>query len=282
MKRLIQYVILVIAAITLLFPIVFMTTNSLMDQNEVMSTYNAIIGGEQSHEQQYIHMKFIPEKVGLSQYYRILLRDPTFLVMFWNSVILTVPIMVGQIFVSTLGGYAFAKIRFPFRDQIFFLFIIVMLMPFQVTLVSNYIVLRKMELLGSYFSIILPGMFSVFGVFLLRQFIRAIPDEYCESAKIDGAGYFTVFRKIIAPQCKAGIASLAILSFIDNWNMVEQPLVFLEDCFMYPMSIFLSQINSSQLGIAFACGILYMLPTILVFLYGEEYLVKGIQLSGIK
>jgi len=91
-----------------------------------------------------------------------------------------------------------------------------------------------------------------------------------------------IFFKIIAPQCKGGIASLAILSFIDNWNMVEQPLIFLKDSYKYPMSIFLSYINMTDLGIAFTCGILYMLPTILVFLYGEDYLIKGIQLSGIK
>ncbi len=282
MKKTVLYIIFIFAAFLLLFPVVFMVVNSFMNEAEVISVYNTISNVENIIKQQYISLNLIPESVGLTQYYRILFRDPTFLVMFWNSVVLTVPIILGQIFVSMLGGYAFAKINFPFRNQIFFVFIVVMLMPYQVTLVSNYIILSKMSLIGSYLSIILPSMFSTFGVFLLRQFIRSIPNEYCESAKIDGAGHFIIFRSIIVPQCKAGIASLAILSFIDNWNMVEQPLIFLKDIFKYPMSIFLSQINTSELGVAFACGVLYMLPAILIYLYGEEYLVIGIQLSGIK
>lgn len=281
--RAMQYAMLSVIALVLLFPVIFMAANSFMDEAEVQSTYKSIAGGgETNGETGYIGIKLIPDRAGLTQYYRILLRDPSFLVMFWNSVILTVPIMLGQIFISVLGGYAFAKIKFPLRDQIFFLFIVVMLMPYQVTLVPNYIVLKGMNLLGSYLSIILPGIFSAFGVFLLRQFIRSIPDEYCESAKIDGAGHVTIFSRIVAPQCKAGIASLAILGFIDNWNMVEQPLVFLKDSYKYPLSIFLSGINATRLGIAFACGILYMLPAVLIFLYGEEYLVRGIQLSGLK
>jgi len=284
LNRLLLFLLLAILAFALLFPIVFMLADSFMDEDEVVSTYyvsNAENYGAGSANR-YIRINLIPEQATLMQYYHALLREPVFLVMFWNSIVLAVPILIGQILVSALGGYAFAKIRFPFRDQIFFLFIIVMLMPFQVTLVPNYIILNKMNLLGSYLSIILPGVFSTFGVFLLRQFIRGIPDEYSESARVDGAGHFIIFFKIIVPQSKGGIASLAILSFIDNWNMVEQPLIFLKDSFKYPMSIFLSNINSSDLGIAFACGILYMLPAVIVFLYGEDYLEKGIQLSGIK
>lgn len=282
--KLFLYLMLTILAVVLLFPIIFMLANSFMAEEEVLSTYGssstASPGGQEKIS--FKKIRLIPEQVTMMQYYHALLREPTFLVMFWNSVILSVPIMLGQIFISALGGYAFAKFKFPLRDQLFFLFIIVMLMPYQVTLVPNYIIMKRMDLIGSYFSIILPGVFSTFGVFLMRQFIRTIPDDYSESAQIDGAGHFKIFTSIIAPQCKGGIASLAILSFIDNWNMVEQPLIFLKDRFKYPMSIFLSDINMGDLGIAFACGVLYMLPTVLVFLYGEDYLIKGIQLSGIK
>ncbi|MDD4493516.1 MAG: carbohydrate ABC transporter permease [Eubacteriales bacterium] len=280
----IRYFILLIFATLLLFPILFMAVNSFMSEEEVLTAYNNLgdTASEENAETNYIKVKLVPDKATLLQYYHALLRNPTFLVMFWNSVFLTVPIMLGQIFVAALGGYAFAKCRFPFIGQIFFLYIVVMLLPFQVTLVPNYIIMSKANLLGSNLSIVLPGIFSTFGVFLLRQFIAGIPNEYSESAKIDGAGHFKIFSKIIIPQCKGAIASLAILCFIDNWNMVEQPLIFLKDSFKYPMSIFLSQINSNDLGIAFACGILYMLPTVLLFLYGEDYLMQGIQLSGIK
>jgi multiple sugar transport system permease protein len=232
--------------------------------------------------QHYINFKLIPEQVSFMQYYNVLLRKPKFLVMFWNSVAVTLPIMIGQIIVATMAAYAFSKLKFPGSDLIFFLYIIVMMMPFQVTLVPNYIMLRNMNLLGTFWAVILPGTFSTFGVFLLRQFMVYIPDDYCEAAKIDGAGYIKSFFNVILPQCKGALASLAILVFIDNWNMVEQPLIFLKDETMHPLSIFLARINSQEVGIAFACGIIYMIPALLVFLYGEKYFIEGIEISGIK
>lgn len=147
---------------------------------------------------------------------------------------------------------------------------------------TQYITLKKLGLLGSYLAVILPGIFNTFGVFLLRQFMIRIPDEYGEAAKIDGAGHFRIFASVVLPQCKGALASLAILVFVDNWNMVEQPLIFLDNEQMHPLSIFLSRINTSEMGVVFACGILYLVPALLVFLYGENYLIEGIQRSGLK
>lgn len=200
---------------------------------------------------------------------------------FWNSIILTLPTVIGQILISVLGAYAFAKIKFPFNKPIFFMFILLMLMPYQVTLVPIYIILKKMNLVGSYTSVILPGMFSTFGVFLLTQFIRSIPDEQCQSAKVDGANHIQILFKIILPQSKGAVASLAILSFLDNWNMIEQPLILLENP-KQPMSIFLSQINQTELRVAFAAGVLFMIPSILIFLKGEKQLLEGIQHLDLK
>lgn len=278
------YAALVCASIVLLFPLVYMFCNSMMESKEVLEAYNAIGGGGEYKTTLAgrISLKLIPDNISLIQYYQALFRKPTFLIMFWNSVFMTVPIVLGQILVSVLGAYAFAKLKFPFRDQVFFLYIIVMMMPFQVTLVPQYIILKRLKLLGSYLSVILPGIFTTFGVFLLRQFMARIPDEYAEAAKIDGAGHLRIFTGVMLPQCKGALASLAILVFVDNWNMVEQPLIFLDSEKMHPLSIFLSRINSSELGIAFACGIIYLLPALFVFLYGENYLVEGIQRSGIR
>lgn len=278
--KVLVYIILSIMAVSLVFPIIFMVTNSFMGQQELPDLYaTKAVANE---EVTYATFKLIPSQITLSQYYQVLLRKPKFLIMFWNSVFMTVSITLGQIVVSSLAAYAFAKLRFPGRDALFFVFIVVMLLPYQVVLVPNYIVMSKLKLINTYYAIILPGIFATFGVFLLRQFMRSIPDEYCEAAKIDGAGYLRVFGEIILPQVKAGIASLAILCFIDNWNMVEQPLIMLDDRSMYPLSVYLRDINHADLGIAFACGIIYMLPALLIFLYGEDYLIKGIQLSGIK
>jgi multiple sugar transport system permease protein len=202
--------------------------------------------------------------------------------MFWNSVDLTLPVIAGQIAVASLAGYAFAFLRFRCREPLFFVYIVTMLMPFQVTLVPNFIVADKLGLLGSHASIVLPGIFSAFGVFLLRQFMTYIPLSYIEAARVDGASHLNIFARIIMPMCRSGVAALAILVFIDNWNMVEQPLIFLQDAIKQPLSVYLSVIDEGALGIAFAASALYMLPLILVALYAENDLVEGIQLSGIK
>lgn len=274
-------------AVVFLFPLILTVTNSFMSQQEIENSYSMVTSRDQERQEsslsgKYADVKLIPDIVTLSQYYTALIKRTSFLFKFWNSLIIVVPIILGQILVSSMAAYAFAKLEFIFRDKLFFTYIIIMMMPFQVTLVPNYIVADKLGLLGSYWSIILPGIFGTFGVFLLRQFMMYIPDAYIESAKVDGASQLRIFFSIILPMSKTGIAALAILVFIDNWNMVEQPLIFLQDVNMHPLSTYLSSINSGEMGIAFAASAIYMLPMLLIFLYGENYLVEGIQLSGLK
>jgi multiple sugar transport system permease protein len=139
----------------------------------------------------------------------------------------------------------------------------------------------KLGLLNSPNAIILPGIFAAFGVFMLRQFMLDIPYAYIEAAKMDGAGHLQIFYKIMIPMIKPGLAALIILLFVDYWNMVEQPLIFLDDPFKQPLSVYLSRINGEK-GIAFAASMLYMAPMVLLFLYAETYFIEGIQLSGIK
>ena len=146
-----------------------------------------------------------------------------------------------------------------------------MLMPYQVTLVPNYLVAEKLNILNTYWAIWLPGIFSPFAVYLLTKFMKRIPVGVMEAAQIDGAG---------EPLCKGALCSAAILVFIDYWNMVEQPLILLSDAEMHPLSVFLSKINSGEIGLAFAVATIYMVPSLLVFLYGEEYLVDGITYQG--
>lgn len=270
-----------------LFPLIFTIANSFMSEQEIENSYSMVTpdNSEQQNNAfygKYAGIKLIPDRVTIKQYYTALIKRTQFLVKFWNSAIIVIPIIFGQIIVSSMAAYAFAKINFIFRDKLFFAYIIIMMMPFQVTLVPNYIMASRLGLVGSYSSIILPGIFGTFGVFLMRQFMIYIPDAYVESAKVDGAGQLRIFFGIILPMAKTALAALSILVFIDNWNMVEQPLIFLQDVNMHPLSIYLSSINKGEMGIAFAASTIYMLPMLLVFLYGENYLVQGIQLSGLK
>jgi multiple sugar transport system permease protein len=158
-----------------------------------------------------------------------------------------------------------------------------MLMPYQVTLVPNYLVSDWLHILNTRWAILLPGFFSPFSVYLLTKYMRRISPSIIEAAKMDGAGEWQIFGKICIPLCKSALFSVGILVFIDYWNMVEQPLILLDNQDKYPLSIFLSKINSGEIGLAFAVAVIYMIPSLLVFLYGEEYLVDGItSQSGIK
>lgn len=281
----IRTTVLFIIAVLFLVPLVFTIADSFMDESEIMTDYGMVASSESLQiygADRYASLKFIPDMVTLKQYYTVLVKRLKFLMMFWNSVKLVLPIVLGQIAVASMAAYAFARLQFRGREALFLLYIIVMLMPFQVTLVPNYIIADKLGLIGNRLSIILPGIFSTFGVFLMRQFMSGIPDSYCESARVDGAGHWIIFSRIVLPLSKTGIAALSILVFIDNWNMVEQPLIFLQNADLQPLSLFLSDINAGERGIAFAASTIYMVPMLLIFIFGSDYLVEGIQLSGLK
>ena len=283
----VYFIILLILAAFFLFPLGVTLTNSFMSEQEITTNYGPVTDKslnsyQDSGADPFARFELIPDIVTLKQYYSVLLKKTQLLFMFWNSVLLTFPIVIGQTLVATLAAYAFAKMKFRGRDMLFFLYIVVMLMPFQVTLVPNYIIAGRLGLLNNPLSIIFPGIFSTFGVFLLKQYMEQIPDSYLEAAKVDGANPFQIFLKIIVPMSRAGIAAMAILVFIDNWNMVEQPLIFLQDATRQPLSLYLAKIVDGEKGLAFAVSTLYMLPMLLNFLYAERYLLEGIRLSGIK
>ncbi|GBG05959.1 carbohydrate ABC transporter permease [Paenibacillus agaridevorans] len=272
-------------AILMLAPIVISFTNSLMSEQEIGSNYDLI--GQMavdaaSGKDAFVNMKIIPDWVSFEQYAKVLIATPTYLRLFWNSVYLVTFIIGGQVIVAALAAYAFGKLRFRGRDKLFFIYLMTMLMPFQVTLVPNYIIADKFQLLNSAGAIILPGIFGAFGVFMLRQFIKTLPNDYIEAATIDGLGHWSIFLRIIVPLVKPGFAALIVLLFVDYWNMVEQPLIFLDDDYKQPLSVYLSVIQEEAMGVGFAASVLYMIPMVLLFLYAETHFVQGVQMSGIK
>lgn len=260
-----KYGVLIILAVVVVLPVLYVIAGSFMQQNEI----NDSVRNYKFH--------IIASPFTFTQYETILFKYSGFLLKFWNSVLITCPIVIGQIVVSSFGAYAFAKLEFPLKKQLFFMYILLIIMPYQVTLVPIYIMMKKLNLMGTYLAVILPGVFSTFGVFLLTQFMKSVPDEECEAAKVDGAGHLRVLFQIILPQCKGAIASLSILCFADNWNMIEQPQILLNSESLQPLSTFLSKINSSQIEVAFACDVLFMIPAILIYIKGEKELMQGIQ-----
>ncbi len=271
-------------AILFLMPIILTITNSFMAGSEISANYGSVFATNESGGKVYIsekvNLKFIPDMVSFSQYITVLFKSPDYLLKFWNSVILVVPIVVFQLLVASLASFGFSRYRGRIREIIFFAYIILMLMPYQVTLVPNYLVSDWLNILDTNWAIWLPGIISPFAVFMLTKFMRRIPDSVIEAAQIDGAGEWKIYTKICMPLCKGAICSAAILVFIDYWNMVEQPLILLTDAEKHPLSVFLSKINSGEIGLAFAVATIYMVPSLLIFLYGEEYLVDGITYQG--
>ncbi len=277
----VTFLLCAVFAVVFLLPTVLTITNSFMSESEIQSNYGMIFstttGGYVSET---VNLKFIPDKVTLSQYMTGLIKSPDYLIKFWNSLILVVPIVIFQVAIASVAAYSFTRWRGKIRSGIFFFYVILMLMPYQVTLVPNYLVSQWLGIINTRWSIILPGIFAPFSVFLLTKFMRRIPYSLIEAAKVDGAGEWEIFTKICLPQCRSALYSIAILVFIDYWNMVEQPLILLQDADSQPLSVFLSSINAGEIGLAFAMATVYMIPTLLLFLHGEEYLVEGIANSG--
>ena len=280
-SRVTMFILCLIFSLVFLLPTVLTITNSFMSESEINSNYGVVFSSTNGgYVSKQVNLKFIPDKVTLSQYVSGLIKSPEYLLKFWNSVILTVPIVFLQVGIASVAAYSFTRWRGKIRSGIFFFYVILMLMPYQVTLVPNYLVSKWLGILNTRWSIILPGMFAPFSVFLLTKFMRRIPYSLIEAAKIDGAGEWEIFTKICIPQCKTALYSIAILVFIDYWNMVEQPLILLENADSQPLSVFLSNINSGEIGLAFAMATVYMIPSLLIFLHGEEYLVEGIAANG--
>ncbi len=281
-------------AVIFIYPTVVTLADSFMSSGEIMAHYGDVLENKNADTGYYeydtqkdtlyksnrVRISIIPDKVTLSQYAEVLFTSPEYLFKFWNSVKLTIPIVVFQIMVALLASYSFARYRGRIKEITFFLYIILMLMPYQVTLVPNFIVADFMNTVDTYWSIILPGIFSPFAVFIFTKYMRRIPRAYVEAARIDGGGEWTIFTRIYMPLCKGVIVSVALLVFIDYWNMVEQPLIMLTDTDKHPLGVFLAQINTGEVGMAFAVASVYMIPCILLFLYCEEYIALGITYQG--
>ena len=278
-----RFLVAAVFALLFLMPTVLTVCDSFMEQVEIKADYGQVFENAKdakTYVKDKVKLHFIPEKVSFSQYFTVLLKSPDFLYKFWNSVILTVPIVLAQMFVAATAAYGFTRWRSKWRDVVFFFYVILMLLPTQVTLVPNYLVSDKLGILNTRWSILLPGTFAPFSVYLLTKYMRRIPMALIEASKLDGCSEWQVFWNVCLPQCRASLYAIAILSFIDNWNMVEQPLILLSDAAQQPLSVYLAQINAGEIGIAFAAAVVYMVPGLLMFLHGESYLVEGIAHAG--
>lgn len=269
---------LVVIAVIFCYPIMFLLVGSFMSNGELMENLGAVLGVSTEPAS----WSLLPFEPTLRHYIEVLLDSPEYFVMFWNSVKIGLGTLFGQCLIAIPAAWGFATYKFRLKKSIFFLYIILMLMPFQATMLSNYLVMNQINLLDTLWAIVLPGVFSTFPVFIMFNFFRGIPKALIEAARIDGARELDIFFRIGIPLGKAGIISSVVLEFLEYWNLIEQPMTFLNDKTKWPLSLYLPDIGVENAGFAFAASVITLIPAILVFFTGHNYLEQGIASLGVK
>ena len=269
---------LLLLAVGICFPVVFLIVGSLMGPDELNHYLGAVLGKTDG----FASWALLPTYPTFKAYVQLLLDSPEFFVMFWNSVKMTGIILIGQVLTGVPAAWGFARLDIPGKKVLFNLYIILMLMPFQVLMLSEYLVFDRLHLLNTPWSVILPAIFSTFPIFIMYRFFCGVPDAIIESAKLDGAGNIQIFLRIGIPLGSGGIVSAMVLGFLEYWNLIEQPLTFLKDKSLWPMSLFLPDIDLSKAGFAFAASVMTLLPSFFVFLAGQDYLEQGIVAAAVK
>ncbi|MCI8786249.1 MAG: carbohydrate ABC transporter permease [Eubacterium sp.] len=258
-----------------IFAVILGAFKSTRELTEALSPIIGTSGGS-------VHWRLFPFYPTGMHFVKLLFYTPEFFTVFWNSMKLVGCILLGQMFVAVPAAFGFSRFSFRGKHALFLSYVILMLMPFGVMMLPSYLVLKGMHLMNTHWAIILPAVFSAFPVFLMYRGFEAIPKELYEAAKIDGAGDWQMFFWIGIPLGSPGILSALVLGFLEYWNMVEQPLAFLEDLSLWPLSLYLPEIDLSRAGMALAASVITLIPAVFVFFMGQDYLESGIAASGMK
>ncbi len=267
----------IIMGLLFLLPIIFTISNSFMGDLEIVSRcakditqYNATdltVGN-----MHFVNIGFFPNSPTISSYLNVF-NNPKYLKAYLNSIKIVVPILMGQCIISPLAAYAFEYSKWKYKEILFFIYILIMLMPLQVLLVPNYLVADWLGLVDTHWAIILPAIFNPIGVFIIRLQLKGFPKECIEAAQNNGASHFQAFKYIVLTNIKPAIAILIVLIFTEYWNVIEQALVLLKNSDLNPLSIYLSQIVDKNLGVFFATSCLYLIPVFLIFLFTKRTLL---------
>lgn len=269
--------ILCLTLISLLFvlPVVLTMACSFLSPQEVQRVFGPLLG-----EDGTAVFGALPQGFSLMGYYEVFFATPDYLAKFWVSLLLAVGAILGQMVISCMGGFAFAFYDFPGKRLLYGLLCLFMLIPLQVTLLPNYLLLDQLGALNTYWALLLPLAFAPLGTFLLTQIFRSVPVDILHAARLDGAGTLQMLARVLLPCGKSGVSTLIILTLIESWNMVEQPLIYLRDVGSYPLSVFLASRYMENLPFQFVCSVLSLLPLALCFLYFGGDLLQGAGRKG--
>ncbi|MEF2966030.1 carbohydrate ABC transporter permease [Paenibacillus sp. M1] len=267
-KNAASHIVLTITSIALVFPFVWMLSGAFKDSLEVVQ----------------MPPKWIPSQFNFDNFLEIEKYFPIFHSL-WNSVAVAVISTGLQLLFCAMSAFVFAKINFKGREALFFLFLITLMIPMQVTMTPLFIIFQKLHLVNTMAGLILPGIFSAYGTFLLRQHMIGIPNALMEAAFIDGAGYFQIFRKLILPLSKPVLATLLIFSFMSSWNNFLWPLIITSDSNLMTLPLGLSKLQgrwATEWNILMAGNVVSFIPIFIVYLFAQKHFIKGITMSGIK
>lgn len=264
-----RYVPLTLLALLVWWPVWYLLMGAIQSPEELELTVGPAISGK--GEAIYTVLPVWPTLWPLVE---LLVDTPEFWDTFWNTVLLSVPQVLGQLVTGVPAAWALSRLRFRGRRVLTGVYILLMLMPFQVTMTPNFLVLDALELMDTVWAVILPGIFSAFPVFIMLRFFDGIPRELLDSANLDGANHFRVFWHIGLPLGRPGIIAAMVLIFLESWSAVEQPLTFLRDEKWLPLSLRIGQMELSQ---AMGAGLVALIPAVLVFRWGQKYLELGIR-----
>lgn len=264
------YIILLFISFVCLVPFYWMIRSSLMDTSQIFT----------------MPPIWIPKPIKFSNYKEALTMLP-FGRYFLNTLFVVVFTVLGTVITSSLCAYSFSRIEWKGRDTVFGILLTAMMIPFAVTLIPTFIGWQKLGVVNSYAPLIVPAWFGggVFNVFLLRQFFRTIPKELDEAARIDGAGHFTIYSKIIMPLSKPSLIVVSLFSFMGSWNDFLGPLVYLNDGDKFTLSLGLMQFQgmySAQWQYMMAAATVVLIPIVIIFFIGQKYFIEGISMSGMK
>lgn len=270
-------VICLLLGMIICFPLLLIPGGSVTGMAELRRALAPVL----QHSEGYADWQFLPLYPVLD-HFRRLLSSPEFFRLFWNSVLMTGTVLAGQLLVGTPSAWSFASFRFRGRRLLFGIYIVLLLLPFQVMLLPQYLVLKQTGLYGRPAAIVLPMIFSTFPVFVMYQAFSQIDGDILDSARLDGAGEWNIFAKIGLPLGRMGIQSAVVLSFLECWNLVEQPMAFLEEQRYWPLALYLPQIGIGQAGYAFAVSIPVLIPAFFVYALGQDALIEGISVMAEK
>lgn len=253
----------------------FMGMGALTPEDELLATIGPAL---QSESREPAVWCLLPSWPTLQPLVQLLLDTSTFFAMFWNACKLAFPQVAGQLVVAAPAAWAFSKLEFPGRRVLYGAYLVLMVLPFQITMVPNYLVLGRLGLMDAPWAVILPGVFSAFPVFIIKKGFDAVPQSLLEAAALDGAGPLRCFVSVGLPLGLPAVLSAATLGFIEAWNAIEQPMLFLKDKANWPLSLYLSNITAGDLGLAMVASLMMLAPPLLLFLTGRKYLEQGIGL----